>query len=54
VVGEIDRAGLLEATRAPLDGETDLAAIMQARDVAEGRAWPAFLDRVEEILAAES
>jgi hypothetical protein len=54
VVGEIDEAGLLEETGAALDGPTDIAAILGAVNLPEGHGWPAFLDRVEEILAAES
>jgi len=54
VVGEIEEAGLLDATGAALEGPADIAAILAATDLPAGRGWPAFLDRVEEILAAES
>jgi Nitrate and nitrite sensing len=54
VVGEIDEAGLLEATGAALEGQADIAAMLDAADLSEGQGWPAFLDRVGEILAAES
>ncbi|HEU0171020.1 MAG TPA: nitrate- and nitrite sensing domain-containing protein [Acidimicrobiales bacterium] len=52
VVGEIEESGLLEATGAALEGPADISAILAAADLPEG--WPAFLGRVEEILAAES
>jgi hypothetical protein len=54
VLGEIEDAGLLEATGAALEGPTDVAAILGATDLAAGQSWPTFLDAVEEILAAES
>jgi hypothetical protein len=54
VAGEIEEAGLLEATGAVLDGPADIPAILAATDLPAGQGWPAFLDRVEEILAAES
>jgi hypothetical protein len=54
VAGEIEEAGLLEATGAVLDGPADIPAILAATDLPAGEGWPAFLDRVEEILAAES
>lgn len=54
VVGEIEEAGLLEATGAALEGRADVSAILAATDLPAGQGWPEFLDRVEEILAAES
>jgi Nitrate and nitrite sensing len=53
VVGEIEEAGLLEATGAVLEGPADISAVLAATDLRGGQGWPAFLDRVEEILAAE-
>lgn len=50
VVGEIEQSGLIEATGAALEGTTDIAAILTAVDLAEDQGWPAFLDRVEQIL----
>jgi len=54
VVGQIEDAGLLEVTGAALDGPADVAAILAAVDLPDGQGWPAFLDRVEQILATES
>ena len=54
VVDEIEEAGLLEATGAVLEGSADISAILAATDLPADQGWPAFLDRVEEILAAES
>jgi hypothetical protein len=54
VVGEVEEAGLLEAAGSAMDGTGDVPVIMGAADLLEDQAWPAFLDRVEEILAAES
>ena len=54
MVGEIEEAGLLDATGAVLEGAADIPAILAATDLPAGQGWPAFLDRVEEILAAES
>jgi Nitrate and nitrite sensing len=53
VLGEIEEAGLLEATGAALAGTTDINAILEATDLADGQ-WPAFLDGVEEILATKN
>ena len=52
VVGEIDEAGLLDATAAPLAGSGEVNAILNATDLPERQAWPCFVARVEEILAA--
>ena len=52
-VGEIEDSGLLEATGTALEGTTDVSAILAAVDLPEDQGWSAFLDRVEEILAAE-
>jgi hypothetical protein len=54
VVGEVGETGLLEAAGSAMDGTVDLTVIMDATDQLQNQAWPAFLDRVEETLAAES
>ena len=54
VVGEVEEAGLLEAAGSAMDGTGDVPVIMGAAALLEGQGWPAFLDRVEETLAAES
>lgn len=53
VVGEVDEAGLLQATGAVLEGPADVSSILDAADLPDGKGWPAFLDRVEDTLAAE-
>ena len=54
VVGEVDGSGLLDATAGVLDGGSlDLSVLFDARDLLLGESWPAYLDRVEEILASQ-
>jgi hypothetical protein len=53
VVGEVEAAGLLEATGGAVDGMADISLILDAADALEDEGWPAYLDRVEETLAAE-
>jgi hypothetical protein len=53
VVGEVGETGLLEAAESAIDGTVDLSVIMDAADQLQHESWPAFLDRVEETLAAE-
>jgi hypothetical protein len=53
VVADIDDAGLLAAIGAALDGSADVAALLSATDVVDGESWPAFLDDVEQVLAAQ-
>jgi Sigma-70 region 2 len=54
VVGQLEEAGLLESTGAVLGGSADVSTILASVDLTDGQGWPAFLDRVEDILAAES
>jgi nitrate/nitrite sensing protein len=54
VVGQVEEAGLLESTGAVLGGSADVSTILASVDLTEGQGWSAFLDRVEDILAAES
>jgi hypothetical protein len=53
VVGEVEEAGLLEASGSAVDGIADVALILDAAEALEDEGWPAFLDRVEETLAEE-
>jgi Nitrate and nitrite sensing len=54
VVREVEEAGLLEAAGRAMDGTGDVSVIVGAADLLEDQGWPAFLDRVEETLAAGS
>lgn len=54
VVGEVEAAGLLEATGSATDGMVDVSRILDAAEALEDEGWPAFLDRVEETLATEA
>jgi phage tail protein X len=53
VLAEIEEAGLLDATGAALAGPTNVAAVLDATELAVGQSWPTFLDSVEEILSTE-
>lgn len=52
-VGAVEAAGLLEATGSAMDGIFDVSLILDAAEALQDEGWPAFLDRVEETLAAE-
>jgi hypothetical protein len=54
VVGEVEETGLLEAAESAIYGTVDLAVLVDATEHLQAQAWPAFLDSVEETLAAES
>jgi hypothetical protein len=54
VVGEVEGSGLLDAATGLIEGGSlDLSVLFDGRDLLVGERWPAFLDRVEEILAAQ-
>jgi hypothetical protein len=53
-VAGVDDAGLLAAAGPPPDGMIDVSQLLAAVDVVEGQVWPAFLDSVEQVLAAQS
>lgn len=53
LVGKVEATGLLGATGSAMDGMVDVSLILDAAGTLEDEGWPAFLDRVEETLAAE-
>jgi hypothetical protein len=53
VVGQIEASGLLDIVDAALGGTTDIAGLLDAVELPADQGWPAFLDRVEQILTAE-
>jgi hypothetical protein len=54
VVGEVEATGLLEAAGEAMDGTGDVNDILAVSELPADQGWPAFLDRVEETLAATS
>jgi hypothetical protein len=53
-VGEVEATGLLEAAGEAMDGTGDVNDILAVSELPAHQGWPAFLDRVEETLAATS
>lgn len=53
VVGEVEATGLLDATGSAMDGTFDVYVVLDTAEALEDEGWSAFLDRVEETLAAE-
>jgi Nitrate and nitrite sensing len=52
-LGDFADTGLLDATGAGLAGTVDVVAIVGATDQAGQQIWPAYLDRVEQILNSD-
>jgi hypothetical protein len=50
---DLDAAGLLDTVSALIEtGQADVVAVVESVNLAPDQGWPGFLDRVEEILAA--
>jgi hypothetical protein len=51
VIDQIEASGLLDTVATALQGTTDLSHLLAAVNLPEDQGWPAFLDRVEQLLA---
>jgi hypothetical protein len=51
VLDQIEASGLLETVATALEGTTNLADLLTAVNLPTNQGWPAFLDRVEQLLA---